>query len=163
MWGGFNWRYDSGLVAGSAPCYNVTDPDSACPNSSFGPDGLPATLNGAAAVALVDNGVPAGTNPVTGNPVALPLTADQEFQSGLAYAGDRATPTHLIGTPVTAAGMTYYECPANELTTNLLSIPAPGTGITTRAHRALHRAISSTYRWAMTTFSMATRIPGAFG
>ena len=27
MWAGFNWRYDSGLVAGSAPCYNVTDPE----------------------------------------------------------------------------------------------------------------------------------------
>ncbi len=26
----FNWRYDSGLVAGSVPCYNVTDPNSAC-------------------------------------------------------------------------------------------------------------------------------------
>ena len=24
--------------------------------------------------------------------------------------------------------MTYYECPANELTSSLLSIPAPGTG-----------------------------------
>ena len=128
MWAGFNWRYDSGLVAGSAPCYNVTDPNSACGNSSLGPDGLPATLNGAPAVALVDNGIPAGTNPVTGNPVAIPLTADQEFQSGLACAGDRATQTHLIGTPVTAAGLTYYECPANELTSSLLSIPPPGTG-----------------------------------
>ena len=26
LWGGFNWRYDSGLVAGSVPCYN-TDPN----------------------------------------------------------------------------------------------------------------------------------------
>ena len=127
-WIGFNWRYDSGLVAGSAPCYNVTDPNSACPNSSFGPDGLPATLNGQPAVALVDNGVPAGTNPVTNNPVAIPLTADQESQSGLACNGDRATRTHLIGVPVTIAGTTYYECPANQLTSSLLSIPAPGTG-----------------------------------
>jgi Carboxypeptidase regulatory-like domain len=128
IWGGFNWRYDSGLVAGSAPCYNVTDPNSACPNSSYGPDGLPAMLNGQAAVALVDNGIPAGTNPVTGVPVALPLTADEEFQSGLACNGDRATPTHLIGVPVTVAGTTYYECQANQLTSKLLSIPAPGTG-----------------------------------
>ncbi len=30
LWGGFNWRYDSGLVAGSVPCYNVTDPNSLC-------------------------------------------------------------------------------------------------------------------------------------
>ena len=28
-WVGFNWRYDSGLTAGSVPCYNVTgDPNS---------------------------------------------------------------------------------------------------------------------------------------
>ena len=130
VWGGFNWRFDSGLVAGSSPCYNLTsnDPNSACPNSSYGPDGLPATLSGQPAVALVDNGIPASTNPVTGNPVALPLTADQEFQSGLACNGDRATPTHLIGTPVTVAGTTYYECAASQLTSRLLSIPAAGTG-----------------------------------
>jgi hypothetical protein len=127
-WYGFNWRFDSGLVAGSAPCYNITDPNSACGNSSLGPDGNPATLNGVPAVALVDNGIPAGTNPVSGVPVALPLTADEEFQSGLACNGDRATPTHLIGTPVTMDGTTYYECPANELTSNLVSIPAPGQG-----------------------------------
>ena len=60
--------------------------------------------------------------------MALPLTADQEFQSGLACDGDKATPTHLIGTPVTIAGTTYYECQANQLTSSLLSIPAPGTG-----------------------------------
>ena len=30
LWGGFNWRYDAGLVAGSVPCYNVTDPNSLC-------------------------------------------------------------------------------------------------------------------------------------
>jgi hypothetical protein len=130
MWAGFNWRYDSGLVAGSSPCYNLTsnDPNTPCPNSSYGPDGLPATLNGAPAVALVDNNIPATTNPVTGNPVALPLVADQEFQSGLACAGDRATPTHQIGVPVTYLGTTYYECPASQLTSSLLKIPAPGTG-----------------------------------
>ena len=27
-WIGFNWRYDSGFVAGSVPCYSVTDPNS---------------------------------------------------------------------------------------------------------------------------------------
>ena len=30
LWSGFNWRYDSGLVAGSVPCYGVTDPNSLC-------------------------------------------------------------------------------------------------------------------------------------
>jgi hypothetical protein len=130
LWGGFNWRYDSGLVAGSAPCYNLTsnDPNSACANSSYGPDGNPATLNGVPAIAFVDNGIAAGTNPVTMAPVAIPLTADEEFQAGLACAGDRATPIHLIGTPVTSAGTTYYECQANQVTSNLIHIPAPGTG-----------------------------------
>ncbi len=111
-WYSFNWRYDSGLVAGSAPCYNLTDPNTACPNSSIT---LP---NGQPGVAMVDNGIVAGTNPVTGAPVPLPLTADQEFQSGLACNGVRATPNSPL--PAT--------CPANELTSNLLSIPAPGTG-----------------------------------
>ena len=127
-WYGFNWRFDSGLVAGSTPCYNVTDPNSSCPNSSLGPDGNPATLNGQPAVSLVDNNIPPTANPVSGVPVALPLTADEEFQSGLSCAGDKATPTHQIGTPVTIAGVTYYECQANQLTSSLLSIPAPNQG-----------------------------------
>ncbi|MGC2162829.1 MAG: carboxypeptidase regulatory-like domain-containing protein [Silvibacterium sp.] len=110
-WYGFNWRYDSGLVAGSTPCYNPTDPNSACPNSS-------ATLNGAPAVALVDNNIPAATNPVTGAPVALPLTADEEFQAGFACNGVKATPT----TPLPAV------CPASEFTSSLISVPAPGMG-----------------------------------
>ncbi len=127
-WYGFNWRFDSGLVAGSTPCYNVTDPNSSCPNSSLGPDGNPATLNGQPAVSLVDNNIPPTANPVSGVPVALPLTADEEFQSGLSCAGDKATPTHQIGTPVTIAGVTYYECQANRLTSSVLSIPAPNQG-----------------------------------
>ena len=36
LWGGFNWRYDSGLVAGSVPCYNVTDPNSLCNPANLG-------------------------------------------------------------------------------------------------------------------------------
>ena len=31
-WVGFNWRYDSGLVAGAAPCYGV--PGKCCPQST---------------------------------------------------------------------------------------------------------------------------------
>jgi Carboxypeptidase regulatory-like domain len=129
IWGGFNWRFDSGLVAGSAPCYNPTDPNTACPNTSFNPDGTPATLNGMPAVLLVDNGIVPATNPVNGNAYYLPLTADQEFQSGLACNGDKATPTHMIGVPVTGfPGTSYYECQANQLTSSLVSIPASGTG-----------------------------------
>ena len=112
IWGGFNWRFDSGLVAGSAPCYGMTDPNTACGNTSITlPDGTPG-------VAMVDNGIPPGTNIITGASVALPLTADEEFQSGLACNGVKATPTNPL--PAT--------CPASELTSSLLYIPAPNTG-----------------------------------
>jgi hypothetical protein len=113
MWGGLNWRYDSGLVAGSSPCYNPSsnDPNTPCGNSS-------TILNGQPAVAMVDNNIPPTTNPKTGASVYLPLTADQEFQAGLVCDGVKATPGH----PLPAV------CPASELTSTLLSIPAPGTG-----------------------------------
>jgi hypothetical protein len=69
LWGGFNWRYDSGQVAGSVPCYNPlsNDPNSSCADTS-------TMLNGAPAVDL------------------SALTADQEFQSGLMCNGTKATP-----------------------------------------------------------------------
>jgi hypothetical protein len=76
LWGGFNWRYDSGLVAGSVPCYNPlsNDPNSACNPTSI-------LLNGQPAVDLSG------------------LTADEEFQAGLMCNGVKATPT----TPLPAA------------------------------------------------------------
>ncbi|MGC9158416.1 MAG: carboxypeptidase regulatory-like domain-containing protein [Terracidiphilus sp.] len=135
LWVGFNWRYDSGLVAGSTPCYNVNDPNSSCPNSSYAPNspvgasGLPttpATLDGQPAVVLVDNNIPFTINPITDGIAYIPLTADEEFEAGLACNGDQATPTHLIGTRV--ANTPYYECVASQLTSSLLRIPAPGTG-----------------------------------
>lgn len=94
-WIGFNWRFDSGLVAGAVPCYNPLshDPNSACADTS-------TTLNGQPAVNLSS------------------LTADQEFEAGLACNGVKATPDH----PLPAV------CLANELTSSLVSIPAPGTG-----------------------------------
>ncbi|WP_158787988.1 carboxypeptidase regulatory-like domain-containing protein [Granulicella sp. L46] len=125
-WVSFNWRYDSGLVAGSAPCYNVTDPNGACPNSSFAPDGTPATLNGQPAVLLVDNGISGSPNPVTGAAVYLPFTPDQEFQAGLSCDGVKANGTNQIGELV--PGTNYYACEASQLTSTLISIPAPGTG-----------------------------------
>jgi hypothetical protein len=111
LWGGFNWRYDSGLVAGSTPCYGVTDPNTPCGNSS-------TTLNGQPAIAMVDTNIPPSTNPVTGASVALPLNADEEFQAGFACNGVKATPTN----PLPAV------CPASEFTSNLINIPAPNTG-----------------------------------
>ncbi|HTZ59715.1 MAG TPA: TonB-dependent receptor [Acidobacteriaceae bacterium] len=94
-WIGFNWRYDSGLVAGSVPCYNPVsnDPNSACADTS-------TTLNGEPAVDLSG------------------LTADEEFEAGLTCEGIKATPTTPLPTP----------CPASEYTSNLVKIPAPGTG-----------------------------------
>ena len=46
------------------------------------------------------------------------LTADEEFQAGLACNGVKATPTN----PLPAV------CPASEFTSNLINIPAPSTG-----------------------------------
>ncbi len=70
-WLGFNWRYDSGLVAGAAPCYGV-GPANDCPQST--------TLGGQPAIDMTDA-------------FGTPLTADQEFQAGFACNGARATPT----------------------------------------------------------------------
>ncbi len=112
VWGGFNWRYDSGQVAGSTPCYGVTDPNTPCTNSSV------TLANGQPGIAMVDTNIPPTVNPVTGASVALPLTADQEFQAGFACNGARATPGH----PLPAV------CPASEFTSNLISVPAPGQG-----------------------------------
>jgi hypothetical protein len=111
LWGGFNWRYDSGLVAGSTPCYGVTDPNTPCGNSS-------TTLDGQPAIAMVDTNIPPTINPVTGVSVALPLTADEEFQAGFACNGVKATPTRALPA----------VCPASEFTSSLIKIPAPGAG-----------------------------------
>jgi hypothetical protein len=82
-WVGFNWRYDSGLTAGSVPCYNNTgDPNSPCGASAL-PDGTPAI-----------------------NLAATGLTADQEFQAGLTCDGVKATPTQALPALCSAAGFT---------------------------------------------------------
>ncbi|MFZ0143867.1 MAG: hypothetical protein WAL08_05885, partial [Candidatus Sulfotelmatobacter sp.] len=70
-WVGFNWRYDSGLVAGNTPCYGISAYND-CPQST--------TLNGLPAIAMTDY-------------VGNPLTADLEFEGGFACNGQRATPT----------------------------------------------------------------------
>jgi hypothetical protein len=111
IWGGFNWRYDSGQVAGATPCYGVTDPNTPCGNSS-------TMLNGQPAIAMVDTNISPRTNPVTGASVPLPLTADEEFQAGFACNGVKATPTQALPS----------VCPASEFTSSLLSIPAANTG-----------------------------------
>jgi hypothetical protein len=72
-WIGLNWRFDSGLTAGSVPCYNLLSNDA---NSACGPTST--TLNGQAAVILSG------------------LTADEEFQAGLECNGVKATPTSAL-------------------------------------------------------------------
>ncbi len=90
-WIGFNWRFDSGQVAGSTPCYNPisNDPNSACADTS-------TTLNGLPAVDLSR------------------LTADQQFEAGLTCGGIRATPTTPLPTPCLASefGSTLLKVPA---------------------------------------------------
>ncbi|MGC1421846.1 MAG: hypothetical protein WA815_05820, partial [Terracidiphilus sp.] len=66
LWGGFNWRYDSGLVAGSVPCYNPTGANSPCGGITL-PNGQPGVdLSG--------------------------LTFDQQFQADILCDGVAATP-----------------------------------------------------------------------
>jgi Carboxypeptidase regulatory-like domain/TonB dependent receptor len=96
-WVGFNWRLDSGSVAGAVPCYNVTDPNSLCNPVNGGPS---ITINGQPGIDLSN------------------LTADQEFQAGLACNGIKATP--YVAIP-------GNQCLASQLTSKLVAIPAPGT------------------------------------
>ena len=70
-WIGFNWRFDSGLVAGAVPCYGI-GPGNDCPQSTM--------LNGMPAIEMTDA-------------LGIPLTADQEFQAGFTCNGVHATPT----------------------------------------------------------------------
>jgi hypothetical protein len=76
----FNWKYDSGLVAGSVPCYGTSDPNSACLPYSETVNGVP-TIN------------------------LKTLTSDEEFQAGLTCDGVKATQTSGFAT-CDAAGLT---------------------------------------------------------
>jgi len=98
LWGGFNWRYDSGQVAGNAPCYGTTDPNSPCLLSS-------TTLGGQPAISMVDGS-------------GAPLTADEEFEAGFMCNGQSATP--FVALP--------SVCPASKFSSSLINIPAPNTG-----------------------------------
>jgi hypothetical protein len=71
---GFNWRYDSGQVAGAAPCYGTLASND-CPQTT--------TLNGQPAVKLQD-------------PFGNALTADQEAQAGFACNGVKASLGHPL-------------------------------------------------------------------
>jgi hypothetical protein len=90
-WFAFSWRYDSGQVAGAAPCFGVS-PGNDCPAS--------ATLDGQPAVAMVGNGAP--------------LTADEEFEAGFFCGSVRATPTVALPSvcPASQFGSTLITVPA---------------------------------------------------
>jgi hypothetical protein len=101
-WFGFNWRYDSGLVAGATPCFGTT-----------------ATC--APTTPLADGGsnpiIPAGTVGLFNTISGLSLTADQEFQAGFTCNGLRATPFQPL--PI--------SCPANQFGSTLINVPRPNT------------------------------------
>jgi hypothetical protein len=88
-WVGFNWRYDSGLVAGQTPCYGGN-----CAQTT--------TLNGLPAVAITDS-------------FGTPLSPDQQFEAGLFCGSFRATPLAGIPggvCPVGQFGSTLLQVPA---------------------------------------------------
>lgn len=97
-WFGFNWRYDSGLVAGAAPCFGLAAFNT-CPGSFTDVNGVPT-------VSLI-----------AANAGGVPLTADQEFQAGFFCGSQHATSTQAL--PPT--------CTASQFGSTLIKVPAPGT------------------------------------
>lgn len=91
-WIGFNWRFDSGLVAGQTPCYGI-GPGNDCPQSTI--------VNGVPSVTMTDY-------------LGIPLTADQEFQAGLTCNGVHATPTTPLPfiCPASEFGSTLTQIPS---------------------------------------------------
>jgi hypothetical protein len=89
---GFNWRYDSGNVAGEVPCYGV-GPANDCPQST--------TLGGQPAIRMQ-------------TAQGSPLTADEEFQAGLTCGNLHATPTQALPSTCLASqfGSTLVTVPA---------------------------------------------------
>jgi hypothetical protein len=85
-WLGFNWRYDSGLVAGSAPCFGALSSNT-CPQSTY--------LNGQPAIDLSG------------------FSADQEYEAGFFCGSARPTPFIPLPTPCLASqfGSTLISIP----------------------------------------------------
>ncbi len=95
MYYSFNWKLDSGLTAASTPCYNVVDQNTTCAGFSFDANGNPLVT--ASGQPLID---------------LSSLTADQQFEEGLACGGVKATQT---------SG--FQSCAAASLTSSLARIP----------------------------------------
>jgi hypothetical protein len=96
-WLGFNWRYDSGLVAGATPCYGVLSSNT-CPQS------------------LLIGGVP-NVSLIAANVGGVPLSADQESQAGFFCGSQRASPTAPLP----------FNCPASQFGSNLIRVPGINT------------------------------------
>ena len=96
-WVGFNWRYDSGLVAGATPCFGA-DAFNNCPGS--------VVIGGV-------NNVSMGA----ANVGEIPLSADQESEAGFTCNGVRATPTAPLP----------FNCPASAFGSALIKVPAQNT------------------------------------
>jgi hypothetical protein len=92
---GFNWRFDSGLVAGATPCFGALASND-CPGS------------------VVIGGQP-NVSMVASNVESIPLSADQEFEAGFTCNGVHATPT--VPLP--------FNCPASEFNSTLIKVPGP--------------------------------------
>jgi hypothetical protein len=110
-WLGFNWRYDSGLVAGAVPCVAAT---ATC---SFSTSPFDAPGVGLGVIPGTTTPLPAGQVALVNNLTGLPLTADQEFQGGFTCNGKPAAPS--------PTGPALATCPANAFGSTLLNIPAP--------------------------------------
>ena len=96
-WFGFNWRYDSGQVAGATPCYGVNAGND-CPQS--------VTIGGVQNVSLM-----------AANVGQVPLSGDQEAEAGFYCGSQHATPTAPLP----------YNCVASQFGSNLIKVPAPNT------------------------------------
>ncbi|MGA7697031.1 MAG: TonB-dependent receptor [Candidatus Sulfotelmatobacter sp.] len=93
-WIGFNWRYDSGLVAGATPCFGQLAAND-CPGS--------LVLGGV-------NNISMGA----ANVGEIPFSADQEAEAGFTCNGVRATPTAPLP----------FNCPASAFSSPLIKVPA---------------------------------------
>jgi Carboxypeptidase regulatory-like domain len=106
-WVAFNWRYDSGLVAGATPCFGLESTND-CPGS------------------FVQNGVQM-VSLIASNVGGVPLSADQEFEAGFTCNGVHATPpsaANPAGIPLSFNGVVGV-CPASLFGSALIKVPAP--------------------------------------
>jgi hypothetical protein len=106
-WVAFNWRYDSGLVAGATPCFGLESTND-CPGSFM--------QNGVQMLSLIASNVG-----------GVPLSADQEFEAGFTCNGVHATPpsaANPAGIPLSSGGVVGV-CPAAQFGSTLIKVPAP--------------------------------------